>query len=300
MSNFSHLTPTYQQSSKKPLTLVVDDEPNNLDLLYRTFRKEFKVLKAESGAAALEILAAEGEVSIIISDQRMPQMKGTEFLSRTVADFPDTVRIILTGIADVSDLVDAINTGQVYRNVTKPWEAEELQQIVEQALENYNLAKAKSENLHRTEKLSKLLMVLSQLVTQPWEGVEALTYVADSFGQILSATSCSLVLANGGGASCYGTVTAEAAIANELVQTAMSTQQTQSALNIQSEDSRAGDALYSGCTQSHLVVPVSCDQECVAALSFQWNTTFSTLSDVAALIELIAPQLALCLQKVAL
>ena len=63
---------------KKAKMLVVDDEPDNLDLLYRTFRRDFMVLKAESGMHALQVLEAEGEVAVIISDQRMPEMKGTE------------------------------------------------------------------------------------------------------------------------------------------------------------------------------------------------------------------------------
>ncbi len=107
---------------KKPKMLVVDDEPDNLDLLYRTFRRDFSVLKADSGVRALELLAEEGEVAVIISDQRMPEMKGTEFLSKTLPQFPNTVRIILTGFTDIEDLVDAINSGQVYKYITKPWD----------------------------------------------------------------------------------------------------------------------------------------------------------------------------------
>ena len=64
---------------KKPKMLIVDDEPDNLDLLYRAFRRDFNVLRAESGTEALEILALEGEVAIIISDQRMPEMKVQSF-----------------------------------------------------------------------------------------------------------------------------------------------------------------------------------------------------------------------------
>ena len=101
MSAISPLTLASYKPSKKPRMLVVDDEPDNLDLLYRTFRRDFKVLRAESGVEALEVLSSEGEVAVIISDQRMPEMKGTEFLSKTVPDFPDTVRIILTGFTDV-------------------------------------------------------------------------------------------------------------------------------------------------------------------------------------------------------
>lgn len=106
---------------KQPSILVVDDEPDNLDLLYRTFHREFKVLRAENGPVALEILAQVGEVAVIISDQRMPLMSGTEFLSLTATQYPDTIRIILTGYTDVVDLVEAINSGKVFKYVTKPW-----------------------------------------------------------------------------------------------------------------------------------------------------------------------------------
>ena len=109
---------------RKSKLLVVDDEIDNLDLLYRTFRKDFQVLRAHSGVEALKILAEEGEVAVIISDQRMPEMKGTEFLRKTLPEFPDTVRIILTGFTDIEDLVDAINAGQVYKYITKPWDPE--------------------------------------------------------------------------------------------------------------------------------------------------------------------------------
>jgi len=113
--------------------MVVDDEPDNLDLLYRTFRRDFQVYKANHARKALEILAQEGEMAVIISDQRMPEMNGTEFLSLTVEKFPDTIRILLTGFTDVEDLVEAINSGQVFKYITKPWNPERLKNLVEQA-----------------------------------------------------------------------------------------------------------------------------------------------------------------------
>lgn len=103
----------------RPKILVVDDEPDNLDLLYRTFYREFKVLRAESGHEALRVLQQEGEVAVIISDQRMPSMSGTEFLSLTATQYPDTIRIILTGYTDVGDLVEAINSGKVFKYVDR-------------------------------------------------------------------------------------------------------------------------------------------------------------------------------------
>lgn len=123
------------QVNRKPKILVVDDEPDNLDLLYRTFYREYKVLRATNGPAALELLANEGDISVIISDQRMPMMSGTEFLSLTATQYPDIIRIILTGYTDVEDLVEAINAGKVFKYVTKPWEAEELKAVVRQALD---------------------------------------------------------------------------------------------------------------------------------------------------------------------
>ncbi|MDX2242835.1 MAG: response regulator, partial [Leptolyngbyaceae cyanobacterium bins.302] len=142
---------------KKAKMLVVDDEPDNLDLLYRTFRRDFQVLKAESGVHALELLASEGEVAVIISDQRMPEMKGTEFLSRTVPQFPDTMRIILTGFTDVEDLVEAINSGQVYKYITKPWNPDELKAVVQRAAETYELLKQRTEELQRSQSQTALL-----------------------------------------------------------------------------------------------------------------------------------------------
>jgi serine phosphatase RsbU (regulator of sigma subunit)/DNA-binding response OmpR family regulator len=127
--------------------MVVDDEPDNLDLLYRTFRRDFEVYKAENGFQALEVLAEVGEMAIIISDQRMPRMNGTEFLSRTVAAFPDTIRIVLTGYTDVEDLVEAINSGKVFKYITKPWDPNELKTVVTQAAETYRVVKQRTQTL---------------------------------------------------------------------------------------------------------------------------------------------------------
>ena len=129
--------------------LVVDDEPDNLDLLYRTFRREFQVYKAKSGAEALDLLDVQGEMAIIISDQRMPQMNGTEFLSRTVERFPDTIRMVLTGYTDVEDLVSAINSGKVFKYITKPWNPKKLKEVILQAAETYKVIKQRTRVLSR-------------------------------------------------------------------------------------------------------------------------------------------------------
>ena len=133
--------------------MVVDDEPDNLDLLYRTFRREFEVYKAEDGFKALQVLAEAGEMAVIISDQRMPRMNGTEFLSRTVEQFPDTIRIVLTGYTDVEDLVEAINYGKVLKYITKPWKPADLKLVVMQAAETFRVVKQRTRAL--TQALSR-------------------------------------------------------------------------------------------------------------------------------------------------
>lgn len=296
MSAISPLTLASYKPSKKPRMLVVDDEPDNLDLLYRTFRRDFKVLRAESGVEALDVLSNEGEVAVIISDQRMPEMKGTEFLSKTVPDFPDTVRIILTGFTDVEDLVDAINAGQVYRYITKPWDPDELKHVVERASETYDLLKQQNEALHVAEKQSKLMVTVGQLSAQTMAKEEALNFVANGFGQILNADACTFMLSDLQDMGCYGSAEGSAVGGNKLVTEALASQTTQSAISIQSDEALAADPLYASGTQCHMVTPIAYQGETLAALSLQWDTAYATIGDVTQLMGLLAPQLALGLK----
>lgn len=296
MSTLSPLTLASYKPSKKPRMLVVDDEPDNLDLLYRTFRRDFKVLRAESGIEALEVLSQEGEVAVIISDQRMPEMKGTEFLSKTVPDFPDTVRIILTGFTDVEDLVDAINAGQVYRYITKPWDPEELKHVVERASETYDLIKQQNEALHLAEKESKLTATVGQIAAQTMEKEELLAYIANGFGQILGADGCALMLAGDRAAGCFGSAETAAVASNNLISEAIASQTTQSAINIQADEAKASEALYASGVQCHAVTPVVYQGNAMAAISLQWNTAYATVGDVTQLLGVVAPQIALCLK----
>jgi response regulator RpfG family c-di-GMP phosphodiesterase len=134
--------------------LVVDDEAANLRLLERLFRHKFNVFTALSGAEALEILKLH-DVALIITDQRMPEMTGVEFLKLTSELRPNTIRIILTGYTDVHALIEAINSGVVYKYVTKPWVNEDLQQTVVKALEHYETVKCHHE-LNRQNKRLQL------------------------------------------------------------------------------------------------------------------------------------------------
>lgn len=123
--------------------LCVDDEPNILSALRRLFRpKGYKVLVAESGKAGLELLQNE-QVDLVISDMRMPEMDGAQFLEHVRAQWPETVRILLTGYADVSAIIEAINRGEIYRYITKPWDDNDIVLVVHHALERRLLEQEK-------------------------------------------------------------------------------------------------------------------------------------------------------------
>lgn len=123
----------------RPAVLFVDDEENILSALTRLFRKEdYEILTATSGIAGLKILE-EKNVALIISDHRMPVMTGVEFLARAKEISPDTIRIMLTGYADLEAAISAINKGEVYRFISKPWNDEELKLTVRQSLDYRDL-----------------------------------------------------------------------------------------------------------------------------------------------------------------
>jgi putative nucleotidyltransferase with HDIG domain len=132
--------------------MIVDDEPANLRLLERLFRSHYKVVTAGSGEEALRLLE-QHDVALLITDQRMPGMTGIELLKRTAAFRPHMVRMILTGYTDVTALVEAINCGQVYKYVTKPWDNDELRLTVGRALEHYETGKSRHELAHANQRL---------------------------------------------------------------------------------------------------------------------------------------------------
>ncbi|WP_432709926.1 response regulator [Pedobacter sp.] len=129
--------------------LYVDDEVHNLNSFKAGFRRMFTVFTAESAAEGLKVIETE-EIHVIITDQRMPVMTGIEFLESIIPMYPDPIRILLTGYADINAVIDAINKGQVYRYIQKPWMDEDLRINIEKAFEIYMLRK---ENRELTEKL---------------------------------------------------------------------------------------------------------------------------------------------------
>jgi signal transduction histidine kinase len=122
----------------KPTLLVVDDERDVLESLRHLFHRGFRVLTAEGGAEALDILAGE-DVQVILSDQRMPGMPGDELLARARQLRPDTIRLLFTGYADIQAVMKAVNQGGIFRYILKPWDVAELESIVRQAADQHAL-----------------------------------------------------------------------------------------------------------------------------------------------------------------
>ncbi len=122
----------------RPILLVVDDEPEVLRSVFDLFRLDYRVMTAERGPEALGVLESH-PVSVIMSDQRMPEMTGVEFLGRAKQVRPEATRLLFTGYADIKAVIDAINQGHVFRYVAKPWDPDDLAMIIRQAIEHHDL-----------------------------------------------------------------------------------------------------------------------------------------------------------------
>ncbi len=181
-----------ETEAEKLKLMVVDDEADNLDLLHRTFRRDFQVYKASDALSALKILDTEGEMAVIISDQRMPEMNGTEFLGLTVERFPDTIRILLTGFTDVEDLVQAINSGQVFKYITKPWKPDNLKTIVEQATDTYRVLKKRTQELSRALRRESLFNEVTTAIRESLDYQNILQRIVATIGKTFEASCCIL------------------------------------------------------------------------------------------------------------
>ncbi|MDD5028226.1 MAG: response regulator [Rhodoferax sp.] len=126
-----------------PTVLCVDDEPNILSALKRLFRgKGWQTVTADGGSAALALLETQA-VDLVISDMRMPEMDGAQLLTLVRQRWPDTLRLLLTGHSDISAIIEAINRGEIYRYITKPWDDNDIVLIVRQGLERKTLEQEK-------------------------------------------------------------------------------------------------------------------------------------------------------------
>ncbi len=144
-----------------PRILLVDDEANILTALRRLFRPlGYQVFTAGGGKEGLALMEDE-PIDVVISDMRMPEMNGAQFLKAVHERWPDTVRVLLTGYADVQSTVDAINQGQIYRYIAKPWEDQDMLMAVRQALDYRNLVRERGELLVLTRQQNEQLKVLN-------------------------------------------------------------------------------------------------------------------------------------------
>ncbi len=140
--------------------LYIDDEEKNLTSFKAVFRKEYKIYVAASAQEGIDIMERQ-PINLVITDQRMPNMTGVEFLERIVDKYPDVTRIILTGYSDVEAIIQAINKGQIYRYITKPWRRDELKETIDNALEYHFL---KQENNTLIESLQKVNREIDRFV----------------------------------------------------------------------------------------------------------------------------------------
>lgn len=127
-------------NSKKVNILYLDDEQENLQVFRISFRRNYNIFATTEPEEAFEILKNE-EISVVISDQQMPKMKGTEFLRQVSLSYPDIVRIILTGYADIQTVMEAVNESGIYKYITKPWERDDMKITIDNALEAYRIKK---------------------------------------------------------------------------------------------------------------------------------------------------------------
>jgi response regulator RpfG family c-di-GMP phosphodiesterase len=147
-------------SNSKISILYVDDEENNLISFKATFRIKHKVYTAISGEEAMKILDANF-IEIIITDQRMPNMTGVEFLEKVLVKNPDTMRILLTGYTDMGAVVEAINKGKIFHYLTKPWDEDELEMTIKRAHETFQeqqKIKAMNQNLNTSNEQLEFLL----------------------------------------------------------------------------------------------------------------------------------------------
>lgn len=160
MSDLTSLAEIGIEAPRQWRLLCVDDEPNILSSLRRLFRGAgYQIAVANSGAEGLQALETE-RFDLVISDMRMPEMDGSRFLEQVRTRWPETIRILLTGYADISSTIDAINKGQIFRYISKPWNDSDILLIVRHALERKELERAKAElealTLRQNEELKAL------------------------------------------------------------------------------------------------------------------------------------------------
>lgn len=165
------------------ILLLVDDEENILHALTRLLRRDgYRILTATGGEAALALLAQHPGVGVIVADQRMPAMNGSEFLRAAKERYPDTVRLILSGYTELKSVTDAINEGAIYKFLTKPWDDELLRANIREAFQRYDLAQ---ENIRLAAELARANEALAQRVADQSQTIDINQRVLEVSREIL-------------------------------------------------------------------------------------------------------------------
>jgi response regulator RpfG family c-di-GMP phosphodiesterase len=141
--------------------LYIDDEVHNLNAFRAGFRRLFNIFLAESAAEGRKVLEMEN-IHVILTDQRMPVTTGIEFLESILDEFPDPIRILMTGFADINAVIDAINKGKVYKYIQKPWMEDELRIHVQKAYDIYSLRQEKKDLTQKILETNKKIEELLQ------------------------------------------------------------------------------------------------------------------------------------------
>jgi signal transduction histidine kinase len=165
--------------------LVVDDEPDVLDSIRRLFRKDYEVFLALSAAEAFEVLDRE-VIHLVMSDQRMPELSGVEFLAEVKRRYPHVVRMLFTGYGDVQVVVEAINQGDVYRYINKPFDPAELKVMVAQAAEHYNMLAERDRLLGELSRQNRALESRNRDLADAYNELRVLDRLKTVFMEVVS------------------------------------------------------------------------------------------------------------------
>lgn len=182
--------------------LCVDDERSVLQSLKRLLRKEpYRVYLAEGGEAGLDLLR-EHPVQVVISDQRMPGMTGTQFLQKVKELYPDTIRVILSGYAEAEAIVASINQGEIYRFLGKPWKDESLKTTIRQCFEHYDMIQEnrclQQQTRDQLEELQRLNTLLEASVETRTRALQLSQDIVEKFPRMVIGVSTDqeIMLAN--------------------------------------------------------------------------------------------------------
>ncbi len=197
-----------QTTKSENTLLLVDDEQYILNSLKRALRQDgYRIVTALSGEDGLR-QAAESKVQVVVADQRMPGMSGTEFLRRIKQDYPDTVRIVLSGYTELESVTEAVNEGAIYKFLTKPWEDHELRAALQEAFAHHRL---RSENQRLAEQLTAANRELTRLNQETsrsfqtlFEGSNDAILLLDQHGRIQFANPSAIELVGRGGEELVG------------------------------------------------------------------------------------------------